>query len=858
MTKTALRSLSGRKLRTALTALAIVLGVAMVSGTFVLTDTISSTFNSIFTTSYKNTSVAIAGKEVVKDSASGTATIPASLLPKVRSVPGAAAAAGAIFDIKSNSDSAKLLDKNGKTITSPGGAPNFGWGIDTSQPRFNPLKLTAGRWAQRPNDVVIDVDTANKKHFHIGDTIGVSAQGPVRRFHISGLARFGSVSSIGGATFAVFQVPTAQALLHKQGQLDTIFMAAKPGVSDEALVRQVRPLLPATAAVQTGDQQAKSDAKDINAGSDFIQKFLLAFAIVALLVGSFVIFNTLSMTVAQRVRELATLRTLGASRRQVRRSVMLEGLIVGLLASIVGLLLGIALAKGLNGLFKALGVDLPSQGTVLKGRTIIISLVLGVGITMLATRSPARRAMRVPPIAAVREGATLPPSRLARHNLRNAIVVMVITVLALGLGLFAGGLSTLNTVLLVAVGCIGIFIAIALFSSRLVRPLVAIVGAPAARAGGIAGRLAGANSNRNPTRTARTAGALMIGLALIALVATLTSGLQASSRKSDERQTSASYVITSKTTYDPIDTGTGAAAAQATGVTTGSSVRGDTARAFGSNVQVAGLDPATIGRVYDHRWTKGSDAAVRSLGAGQALVDNKFASSHDLTRGSAFTLTTSAGKTLPVRVRAIYKKPFDPVVGTVQVSQQTFDATFPRPKNLVTFVDTRGGVTAQNTAALKQALAPFPDASVRTRTAWIDKRGLELRIILNLVYVLLALSVVISLFGMVNALVLTVFERTREIGMLRAVGMTRQQVRRMVRQESVITALIGTVLGLFLGIFVAAVITRALRHEDISFSLPVLTLVLFTIGTVIAGVLAAVLPARRATRLNVLKALQYE
>src|SRR3954470_5937979 len=552
MTKTALRSLAGRKLRTFLTALAVVLGVAMVSGTFVLTDTISSTFNKIFKTGYQDTSAIVTGKQVVKDSQSGTATIPASLLPKVRSVPGAAAAAGAIFDIKSNSDSGKLINKKGKAITTANGSPNFAWGIDTSQPRFNPLNLTKGQWASGPNDVVIDAGTAKNEHFKVGETIGIVAQGPARRFHISGIARFGSVDSLGSATFAVFQVPTAQALLHKQGQYDAIFLAAKPGVSDSALASQVRPLLPPTASVKTGDQAAQSDAAEVNQGSNFIQKFLLAFAIIALLVGSFVIFNTLSMTVAQRVRELATLRTLGASKRQVRRSVMLEGFITGLLASIVGLLLGIALAKGLSAVFKALGIDIPTQGTVIKGRTIIVSIVLGVGVTMLASRSPAKRAMRVPPIAAVREGATLPPSRLARHNLRNAIIVTIITVLALGIGLFASGLSTRDTVILVAVGCIGVFFAIALFSSRLVRPLVAVVGFPATHGGGLAGRLASANSNRNPTRTARTAGALMIGLALIALVATLASGLGASSRNSDKKQTSADYVINSKNGFDTV------------------------------------------------------------------------------------------------------------------------------------------------------------------------------------------------------------------------------------------------------------------------------------------------------------------
>jgi putative ABC transport system permease protein len=860
MIKAAVKGLLGRKVRTTLTALAVVLGVAMVSGTFVLTDTISRAFDAIFSGSYKNTSAVITGRELVQDSASGTATVPASLLPKVKQLPDVGAASGAIFDVRGTSDVAKLIDRNGKVMGNPD-TPHFGWGIDPSQPRFNPFTLEKGKWATGPGETVIDHEIARKKHLAVGDQIGVQAQGPVKQFRISGIAKLGGVGSIGGATFAIFTVPTAQALLHKEGQFDTIFLAAKQGVSDSALVRQVKPILPRSAGVKTAADQAKSDSKETKSGMKFIQYLLLAFAAIALVVGAFVIFNTLSMTLAQRVRELATLRTLGASRRQVRRSMLLEGLITGVVASVIGLVLGIALAKGLNALFVAFGIDLPRKGTVLESRTVIVSLILGIGVTMIATWSPARRATRIPPVSAVREGATLPLGRLAAHSSKVALGIFVLAVLSLGYGLFADGLSPGTVILTVLVGCLALFIAVGFIASRAVPGLVTVVGAPAQRWGGPPGRLARANSLRNPVRTARTAGALMIGLAVVTFMATFGSGLRNTWKDALREQVNADYVVTAKNGFDPIASGAGDAVARAPGVEAASSVRTDRARAFKSDVSVTGLDPATIARVYDFRWTHGSDATLRTLGLGGAIVTKPYASDHHLAVGSGFTLTTPAGTTFPVRVRGIYNPPAAKLgspINDVSISQQAFDARFPRPKNLYTFVSVRGGPSPQAAQALQRTLAPFPEATLRTKEGWVNQAADWLNKTLNILYVLLALSVFISLFGMVNALVLAVFERTRELGMLRAVGMTRRQTRRMIRHEGVITALIGAALGLPLGILLAAIVTRAVRSADVSFSLPVLLLVIFAVFAVVAGVLAAILPARRASRLDVLAALQYE
>jgi putative ABC transport system permease protein len=859
MTKATVQGLMGRKLRTALTAIAIVLGVAMVSGTLVLTDTMKKAFDGLFEGTYENTSAVISGKEVVKGAASGNSTVPESLLAKVQELPGVQAASGAIFDVSGTTDLAKLIDRDGKEIGT-GQQPTFGWGIDPTQQRFNPLELTRGDWAGGSDEVVIDAGTAKNENYGIGDKIGVSAEGPTQSFTVSGIARFGSVDSIGGSTFAVFDVPTAQAVLNKDGELDTIFLAAKPDVSDDEVADQVRPLLPASAEVQTGAQQGEADAEETNEGLAFITYFLLAFAAIALIVGSFVIFNTLSMTVAQRVRELATLRTLGASRKQVFRSVLLEGFLTGLFAAIVGLFFGFLIAKGLNALFKALGVDLPSAGTVFSAKTVIVSLLVGVGITLLATISPARRATRVPPIAAVREGATLPTGRFASHP-ATATAVLAVAAVALAFGLIPDGLSTGLVLLLVGVGCLLLFIGVGLVASRLVRPLAATLGAPGERIAGTAGRLARENATRNPTRTARTAGALMIGLALVTLVATLGASLKSTNRSALEDQVRSDYVVTSKNGFDPFTSSAGRALADAPGVAAASSVRNDKASSFGSDISVTGVDPATIGHVYDYRWEKGSDTILLTLGFDGAVVRSGFADDNDLKVGDGFKITTPQGKKASLVVRGIYDPPaqeLDKLLGEVTLAQRAFDTHFPRPKDLFVFVDTNEGDTPRATAALEKALGPYPDSVLRTKAGWVDERAGGIDTILNIFYVLLALSIVVSLFGMVNALALSVFERTRELGMLRAIGLTRRQTRRMVRWESVITALIGAALGLPLGALLAAIIVRALRSLDVAFSLPVVTIVVFTLVAILAGTLAAIGPARRASRLNVLKALQYE
>ena len=407
MIRFALKGLLSRKLRTGLTALAIVLGVAMISGTYVLTDSIDSAFDQIFTDVRQGSDVVVTGKSAfdLSDGSGVTEpTLPESLLGEVRGLDGVGQAEGSV-----DSDSTSLIGKDGKAIVF-GGAPNLGFAIADGDSTFNPLRLVEGQWPG-PDQVVIDSGVAKKKDFAIGDEIGVQVEGPVEQLRISGIVEFGSNLSIGGATLAGFDLPTAQKLFEKVGRLDEIAVAAKPGVTSQQLLEEIRPILPSNAQAVTGLQQAEEDASETNEFIGFLQGFLLAFGGIALFVGSFVIANSLSITIAQRIREFATLRTIGASRRQILTSVILESFVVGVLASVVGLFLGLLLAKGLFELFDAVGFTLPNVGLLFETRTVIVALLAGILVTVLASLRPAIRATRVPPIAAVREGATLPEAR---------------------------------------------------------------------------------------------------------------------------------------------------------------------------------------------------------------------------------------------------------------------------------------------------------------------------------------------------------------------------------------------------------------------------------------------------------------
>ncbi|CAB4710663.1 MAG: FtsX-like permease family protein [Actinobacteria bacterium] len=852
MIRIALKDLLGRKLRLALTSLAVVMGVAMVSGTFVLTDTIKHGFSQIFSTALQNSDVVITGKAAFGNDQNAP-SFPASALDKVLKLPGVADAAGGV------ADTAQFVGADGKVV-SHGGAPGLAFSVNADgDQHFNPLNLLSGTWPRGRTQIAVDKDTAADLKLAVGSTVGVIPRGgAVVHLKVSGIVSFGSVGSLGGATLAIFDLPTAQTLFQKEGKLDEIDVAAQPNVPSSELVAQIKSILPPHTQVRTGEEQAAKASSDTSSALSFLEYFLLAFGFIALFVGAFVIANTLSITIAQRTREFATLRTMGATGRQVIGVVLAEGLVTGLVAATIGLFAGVGLAKGLDELFKSFGIDLPQSGLIFASRTVIVSLVLGTAVTLIASVWPAVRATRVPPIAAVREGFVLPPGRFHRLGPYVALVIIGVSLALVCVGAFVKhGIPTATRLEMLGVGVLGSFIGVAMIASRIVRPLASLLGRPAQLGAGVAGTLARANSMRNPARTASTAAALMIGLALVTIVAVLAAGVRGSFEGAVKEEFQADYALTSENGFLPTSVDSADALRKAGVAEVVAGVRAGQGRAFGKTITLTAAEKG-LSQMLVLKWTLGDASSLDVLGMNGAVVDKDYAKSHHLVDGSPFTLLVPSGQELHLMVKAIFDPPSGgSPFGPVTVSAEAFDSVTHNPQNVFTFMNMSGGVTPENTAILNDVLKSYPDAKVQTESEFIANQEAGINIFLNMLFVLLGLSVIVSLFGIVNTLVLTVFERTRELGMLRAVGMTRRQTRRMIRQESIITALIGAALGIPLGVGLGGLFGQALPG-GMPFIVPWGQIVIFVFAALIVGLLAAIFPARRAAKLNPLEALQYE
>jgi putative ABC transport system permease protein len=852
------KGLLGRKLRTALTALAIVLGVAMIAGAFITTDTMLKASDDLKKSSYGSADAVVSGRTAFKANtdngpASQRKPIAQSLVKQVQGVPQVAYASGEI------SGDAKLTDKKGKVVDT-NGSPAFAVGFDASSPgarALSPFKVKAGSFPTAANQVAIDKATADKKHYKVGDSVGVVAEDGTHQYILSGVVTFGDVNSIGSASAAVFSVAGAQQLFHQQGQVDSILVKGKPGVPAPEVRQAINQAIPATAQVQSAQSQDRFDLGGLDKGLKFLRTALLVFGFISVFVGAFIIFNTLSITVAQRTKEFGLLRMIGASRRQVLGSVVLEAIVIGFVASIVGLAAGFGLSKLINALFTASGIDLPSAGTVFASRTVLVSLAVGIGITTLAGLGPALRATRIAPVAALREGGVDPARKRGKVGWAFTIFTCVLGVALVSIGVFANGLDATGVLTLMGVGSLLLFVGVALVAPQIARPMASVIGRLSARIGGPSGRLARDNAMRNPHRTATTAAALMIGIALVTFVAVLGAGVRHAFDDALHKQVTSQFVVTAPDGFAPFSAGAADALstpqAKKDGISA-TSVRQDQVRAFGKKTSIDGVDP-NAGTLLRFDWKEGSNAALTQLDGNGAIVTKKYADDHKLHIGSTFTAQAAAGDRLNLTVRGVQARPeFNPLgLADIQVSRQLFNSTFTQPKLRYVFVNAN-----VPEASLKASLAHFPDAKVWTLAAYQKDQDKQFNQFLSILYVLLALSVIVSLFGIVNTLVLSVFERTRELGMLRAVGMTRRQVRRMIRHESIITALIGAVLGIVVGVFLGALVTQALSQYDVSLHLPLGTLIAFLIVAIVAGVLAAIGPARRAARLNVLSALQYE
>jgi putative ABC transport system permease protein len=847
----ALKGLARRKVRALLTGLAVIIGVATIAGSYILTDTIKGGFDDIFAAAYEGADAVVTPKTIVDGEVDNAPTIPASVLESLRSRPDVARASGSI----ASETGAQLTTKSGEQIDTRG-APSLALGVDPDATGLSQITLEDGRLARGDQEVVIDSETARENDYRVGDVIRIQTDQGTRPFTIVGLGSFGG-SSLGSATIAVFDVPTAQALLNRGSAYDEITVEAKRGTSADALVAGIAPDLPQELQVRTGAGEAKANSDDIAGDLNIINYFLLTFAAIALFVGSFVIVNTLSITLAQRTREIATLRTLGATRRQVMRSVIAESFIIGMVASMVGLAAGIGLAQGLRATFSALGVDLPSGGTVISLRTIVVSLIVGTLVTVIASILPARRASRVAPVAAVREGAVITTASGSRRAALLGGVVGLLGVVGLVWSLL-GDLATRPRLTLMGVGLAALFVGVAIFLPRLVRPLARLVGAPLGKLMGESGTLGRENAMRAPGRTASTAAALMIGLALMTFVAVLGSGLRDSGRTALEGQLTTTHVVSRESGFINMTPGIDRAAAGADGVEVATGVRSGSAKFGDEVVLVSGVDPTPIGQVLRVDWNQGSPETLRRLGDSQAVVNDDFAKDNALRVGSPFTVTSAAGVTQTFSVAGIYSPArFDSLLSPVVITQSAFGTLNPRPSDAL-ILARMSGSSAEGRRSLAAALSDYPDAEVADTAGFVDERASGINQLLNLLYVLLALSVIVSLFGMLNTLALAVLERTREVGLLRAIGMSRRQTRRMIRAEGITTALIGAALGLPIGIGLAALVTKALEEYDVGFSIPVVSLGIFTVVAIILGVLAATLPGRRAAKQDVLKALHYE
>jgi len=835
-----------------LTAFAVFLGVAFVAGSFVLTDTIFAAFDEIFNESLKGTSVVVSAENPVEQESGEIPTISASLLPRVEKTPGVREAAGAIFTPGAffNAKNEKIGNKF---------APKFI--SSTLHGQLESLNYVEGHQPRGPTEASLDKAAADSAGLEIGEKIKLIGQGNLETFRLVGLTQLGS-ASFGGASIAQVTLPVAQRLTHKRGRFDQISVAAEDGVSAEVLKRRIARKMPAGVRVETAQENADRASEEIRDGLGFLRIFLLVFGFIAVFVGSFLIFNTFSITVAQRISEFGMLRTLGASRRQILTTVMVEAVAIGLLGAVLGIGGGFVIAKAINALFEAFGIDLPTTSLVLESRTVVVALAVGILVTLVSSLVPALRSTRVPPIAALHSFQPTPTRRRRLVFVALSILLGLAGLGAVLLGLFGSGSAGARAGLMGG-GAVAVVFAVSLFSPRLVPPLASVAGWPLERLRRLTGRLARENAQRNPSRTAVTAAALMIGVTLVAFVTVFAAGLKSTVAQVVDENFAGGLVIQNTDGFSPIPNATAKAAAQVPGVQLVATVRGAEAKVLengqpGAKTRVNAPTP-DIGETVNIEWKQGGPAALRDLTDAEAIVSDDFASSNGLGLGDRFRLLTQTGARPAFRVVGEFDSKLG-VLGSVLVTQRVMARDFRQTQDLTDFVKldegaNPAGVQALLTAGVETA---FPVAEVLNQQELKESREEQINGLVSLVYALLAFAVLISLFGIANTLALSIHERTRELGMLRAIGMSRRQVRTMIRYEAVITALIGGILGLILGLIFATLIAQPLKDEGFTLSYPVVSLVVLLVAAALAGVLAAILPARRASRLNVLQSLQYE
>jgi putative ABC transport system permease protein len=843
MLRIALKGILGRKARLVLTSLAVILGTAFLSGTAVFSATLNRTFDNLFSDVFRNVDSYVRSTQVIEADfgAEERQRIPAELIATIEAVPGVGDVQG---DIQAF---ARIIGKDGQPLGSDGaGPPTFGSVGEEFKGAL--WTISEGKFPSNSTEVALDEASAKAGNYVVGDTVKVVAQAGSREFTLVGIAGYGDVRSPGGATFALFDLATAQEFLAKPGFVDAILISGDGSASDEELAKAINAVIPSSYKTETltGAEITKETQDQIGSALSFFSILLSTFSYIALGVGSFVIYNVFSISAAQRQRENALLRAIGASKKQVTRALMIESVVVGLFGSTIGLFAGIGLSKALSALLKAASIDLPSGDLVVPSSAIVNTIVVGLIVTVASAWLPARRAGRVPPLAAMRETAI---EVVALTRRRTIFGLALIALGAASIIAVTNGAS--NTWL--GLGILFVFSGTITLGPVIARPVALLLGKPAEKFRGVTGTMARQNSARNPKRTSRTASPVLIGVALVTAVAALAASISSQIDGVFTQQFKGDYAINtnargfgglSPSLADDINTLPEVERATGIGLLT--------VKIDGKGQYLTTINPATVEGVFDIGLTSGTYA---DLTPETIFVSQQYAENNDAKLGDTIAVTLADAQVKSLSIAGIYE--FDELAGKYTVSRDLTKDTTVITFDLGVYIKIKDGVSQESArTALQAAVDKYGQGTLLSKREYIDSQSGQINQLLGLIYGLLFLSVIIAVVGIIITLLLSVFERQREIGLLRAVGMTKSQVRTTVRWESVITSLLGAVVGIVLGVGLGWVIVYALRDQGLSaFSAPVGTTVSILIMAFVIGVLAAVYPAWRATRVNLLAAI---
>ncbi|WP_435221407.1 ABC transporter permease [Streptomyces sp. Tue6028] len=855
MLKATLRSFLAHKGRLLLSALAVVLSVAFVAGSLIFSDTVTRTFDRLFASTAADVTVEPKNDLDSQIPTGATQTVPASLAERLAKVDGVAAT-----HVDAAVENATVVDADNKSVGPTTGAPTIVTNWEVTE--RSPVKLTSGHEPRGDGEALLDADTAEKKHVGIGDTLTVQAQPGSFKVRIVGIATFTTTNP--GAALLFLDTPTAQTkLLGSPDAATSVSLDAAPGVSDAVLKQRVAAELGTrTYELKTAEEQAKSSAEQLGGFLDVIKYVMLGFAGIAVLVGIFLIVNTFSMLIAQRTRELGLLRALGADRRQVRRSVLTEALLLGLVGSTLGLAAGIGLALGLIKLMSAFGMNLKSTEMVIGWATPVSAYVVGVGVTFVAAYLPARRAAGVSPMAALADAEIAGVGRPLRMRAVVGSVVGAAGVAALAGCAAASKTSTAASLL--GLGVVLTLIATVIAGPLLVRPVIRVLGGAFPALFGSVGRMSQRNALRNPRRTGATAAALMVGLALVGGMSVASASMTKSFDQQIDKTLGADFVI-QNSNFQPFSQ-------ELTDKVRGTDGAGLVVRQRFTPVAVRlpdGKRVETTAAAYDPQldevahvtYAQGDTAAA--LGDGRIAMDRKFAQEHDVRVGSTVPVEFPAGRNTRLTVGALTDQDSGDgfgMQGGLFFGFGTIEKYVPGGQDSALYVNAASGTTPdQLRTKLEKTLDPYPQVQVRDQADYKKLIHDQIAVLLYLVYALLGLAIVIAVLGVVNTLALSVVERTREIGLLRAIGLARRQLRRMIRLESVVIAVFGAVLGLALGVVWGVCIQQVLALQGMkALAVPWATIIAVVVGSAVVGIVAALLPALRASRMNVLAAIAHE